>query len=267
MEALTIEARNRLAPVEVDRAGVVVLPCEGALHHAALHGDTLELAEHDVGSELPLLVFGGSLPPCLIYQEVWCSAFSDGFFASWAADPDGARINRDREEWYENYWESWPSEPAAARALFGPALQGQLAVEVARAWVASRGPDGPGAMWTWVRRAITMRARSAFVASLASVHAHRRPDALVPVAISVTPAGPPRIHGRLATERSRVELTLPIEWLWTVWARGLAVVDGRFVLGVDGRAPSGIELVEWTPTGNRAREHEPRRRRVDAPAA
>ena len=105
-----------------------------------------------------------------------------------------------------------------------------------------------------VVRATQTRARRAFVSSLATVDAHRRPDALVPVRIRVTPAAPCEVRGRLSQEGSGVELRLPIDWLWTVWREGLAVVDDRFVLARHGDV---LQTVEWFPSGGRASEHVP----------
>ena len=255
---MTVATRGTLATVDLGPSGHITIPCGDAQHRGEVCGSELRLLDHDLAAEAALLVFGAPVPPCLLYQRAWIDAFTDPFFAAWSADGDGVRSKREREDWYENFWESWPTDPAAARALFGPALQDRLAIEVAKCWVDSRGPDGPGAAWSAVRRAVSTRARGAFVSSLARVHAHRRPDALVPVAITVVPEGAAGIAGHLSLAGSVVDLRLPVAWLADVWCRRLAVVDGRFVLGADDDG-TVLDVIEWRPaqSGTSSRRHEP----------
>lgn len=255
LHRLTIDARNRIRPVEAAADGTVSIGCGGRRHRARAIDGTLTLDAHDLDAELALLAFGGAVPTCLVYFAVWQLGLDDSFLAEWAADPDGERLAHTREEWFGNYWENWPSEPSAARALFRPRLQRQLAVGATRRWVLTRGPDGPGAGWVSVRRAVASRARRSVVASLAAVEAHRRPDALVPVAIEVVPDGDPSLAGRLAIKGSRVAVTLPVRWLWAVWANDLTIDEaGCFVVDVDDRSR---ERVVWRPTGAPGREHVP----------
>jgi hypothetical protein len=104
-----------------------------------------------------------------------------------------------------------------------------------------------------LQRAVQRRARRAFVASLAAVTAHRRPDALVPVTIRVEDVAP-SVSGRLALDASRVALRLRPAWLWSVWADGGALHEGRFVVSRDELA---VDTLVWRPTGRGAREHLP----------
>lgn len=251
LHALPIERRAELEPVDVDAGGIVTIPCGGARHSASLTDrDGLALDDHDVEAELAMMVFGASVPSCLLYRAAWDGAFTDTFLAEWAADVDGDRITATREDWYGNYWESWPAVPAAARVLFGPGVQRALAMRVAPRWAERGGPEGPGSGLTAVRHAVALRARRALVMSLASVDAHRRPDALVPVSLTVAPAGQPLIRGTLSRVTSHISLHLPATWLWDVWARsGGLDRSGRFVIARD-------TSVEWLPTGGPHREHE-----------
>ena len=253
--SLPLDRRTALIEVELDAdGGDISVPCGGARHRARLTPAGLELLDHDVDAELTMVIFGGDLPSCLLYRAAWDGAFGDGFLAEWGADADGDRLDHARDDWYGNYWESWPREPSAARVLFGARLQRHLAVSVADQWPIVGGRDGPGTQWAAVRHAVAVRARRALVLSLASVDAHRRPDALVPVAITVVPEGRPSIGGTLSRRASYVEVTLPARWLGEVWARDLAVHDGRFVVGV---RESELLTLEWKRTGRAGREHEP----------
>lgn len=249
-----IEERNALPVVDVGRAGNVSILCGGASHSAWPDGVHLALDEHDVEAECALLALGAPMPACLVYAWIWQHAFQDeGFIVDWADDADRAGTTRAREDWVGNYWESWPTEPAAARALFGPALQDRLGAACAPRW-SQEGYGTPGA--EAARRAVQTRARRALVLSLANVTAHRRPDALVPMAIRVTTDAPePRIAGRLALDGSGVDVVLDIGWLLDVWAKGAAVRDGEFVLARD---DDSLTSVVWEPTGGAHLEHAPR---------
>lgn len=258
LERMPFERRDGLAPATIDADGFVQIACDAPdrAHRARIVGDRMELLDHDVEAELAMLVFGGDLPICLLYAAAWDGARSgrDNFLGEWAEDVDGDRRARAQEDWHGNYWESWPSEPSPARALFGGDLQQRLAMAVASSWLVTRGPAGPGAAWRDVRRAVALRARRSLVLSLASVDAHRRPDALVPVLVTVSPASTASIAGRLSRRGSVVEVGVPSGWLSSVWGhpRG-ALNEGRFVLA---RHEGHDVVVEWLPTGRIGREHE-----------
>ena len=250
LRRLDIERRNEVPVVDADERGVVAIVCGGGRHTArASLADGLLLHDHDLVSELSLLALGAALPACLTYAAIYDEGVHGGrFLRLWADDVEGDRVRATREDWIGNYWEYWPADPPAARVLFGPRLQDALAMVAAR-----RAAVDP-ARAPMVVRATQTRARRAFVRSLAAVDAHRRPDALVPVRIRVTPAAPCEIRGRLSQEGSGVELRLPIDWLWTVWGEGLSVHDDRFVLARHGDV---LQTVEWFPSGGRASEHLP----------
>jgi len=249
LRALTIEQRNDLPVVDLGSTSVEIR-CGEDLHHARVEGIRLELDAHSLEAELALHAFGAPLPACAVYALVWRDALaSDAFFASWASDLDGEARRTIREDWLGNYWENWPTEPPAARALFGPRLQHALAV-IAAGLPRAAGP-------AVVRRAMRVRARRAFVLSLAAVDAHRRPDALVPVTIAAVPDHTSAaVAGRLAQRGSSVVLRLPNRWLVDVWSRGRALLDGAFVLGADDAAAT-VDVVEWRPSGGPDGEHVP----------
>lgn len=253
LRALPLERRGEFRRVDLEGDGLgasVPIPCGGAVHAARVEGDHFVLADHDADAELALVVLGAEPPPCLLYEAVWDGAAHDTFLAEWAGDPDDDRLTKAAEDWYGNYWESWPAEPSAARVLFGPRLQRAAAVAAARSWVARRGADGPGSAWADVRRAVATRARRAIVLSLASVDAHRRPDALVPVRVTVAPDREPSLAGVLSRHASAIDVRLPVRWLWEVWITTGGIDRGRFVLDAN-------SVVEWVATGGRGREHRP----------
>ncbi|HUP85684.1 MAG TPA: hypothetical protein VM143_08455 [Acidimicrobiales bacterium] len=248
LRRLDIERRNAVAVIECDGDGVAEIRCGGIIHRATASAVELQLHDHDLVAERSLLGLGAELPACLIYAAVYDDAVDGArFLRAWADDVEGDRLVAAREDWVGNYWEYWPTDPAAARVLFGPRLQKRVAMDAAR-----RAAIDPARV-SLVVRATQTRARRAFVRSLASVDAHRRPDALVPVRIRVG-TGTPEVRGRLSQGGSGVDLRLPIDWLWTVWGPGLAVVDDRFVLAA---GDGGLRTVEWFPSGGPASEHVP----------
>lgn len=256
LRRMPIEDRNQVPTVDVDEGGAIVIACRGGEHRAHLTSEGFELDDHDVAAELALLALGSDVPGCLLYLAVWTQALVDaGFLLAWGDDVDGEGLRAAREDWEGNYWESWPLEPPAGRVLFGPRLQRAVALTAARL-AADDADRGDLERWYALQRATQTRARSAFVRSLASIEAHPRPDALVPVRIHVDPdGGVGAIHGRLARVGSAVEVVLPFDWLWTVWAGSGGLADGRFVLAADG---AEVVVVEWQRSGGAEREHVPR---------
>lgn len=253
LRRMPIEARNEFATIELDDDGRVAVVCGGELHHAVVTGGGFVLGDHDVDAELALLALGSQVPPCLVYRAIWHDALADpAFLFAWADDVDGEGLRGAREDWDGNYWEPWPLDPPAARVLFGLRLQRSLALAAAQR--ASRGADaGRLDAWYALQRATQTRARSAFVRSLAGVDAHPRPDALVPVRILVGTERRHAVRGRLARTGSDVELLLPFDWLWSVWARNGGLAGGHFVLG----AGDALTVVTWRPSGGREGEHVP----------
>jgi hypothetical protein len=78
---------------------------------------------------------------------------------------------------------------------------------------------------------------------------HFRPDAALSVGCwKQSPGEFPILQGDLTSRGGFVTLSLPVRWLNRVWKRGLACVDGAFVLDVDRPAPAtelSGEAVRW----------------------
>jgi len=58
----------------------------------------------------------------------------------------------------------------------------------------------------------------------------------------------PLLKGNLTSTGGFAALSLPVSWLNRIWRRRLAIVEGHFVLGVDGSAPTSEltgEAVIW----------------------
>ena len=252
---MPLDARTELAVVEADGHGVTAIDC-GSGHHARVTpGGDLRLDDHDVDAELALLAFGSAVPTCLVYLAIWEQAVTDPWFLlAWGDDVDASGLQSARETWHGNDWESWPTQPSAARVLFGPRLQCLAGVAASRRAVATDG-DRRADAWQAAERATSTRARQAFLRSLAPLDAHPRPDALVPLRIRLDgDGGGGRVAGRLARLGSGIDLVLPPDWLATVWEPGLTDADRRFVLS---RAGDDLTCIEWRPSGGPDNEHLP----------
>ncbi len=255
LRRLPIDERNEFLVVEASTDGAATITCSGASHRVQVWNGELLLDDHDVDAELALLALGAVLPACLVYLAVWEQAQRDSaFLLAWGDDAEADGLRPAREDWDGNYWESWPSEPPAGRALFGPILQRELALAAAGR-VAAESSASLHPSWFALQRATQTRARRSFVTSLAAVDAHPRPDALVPVRISV--AGGPDVgsaRGRLARHGSTVDLVLPADWMETVWRPGHDIIGDGFVLSLRG---DEAQVVRWEATGAADAEHAP----------
>ena len=193
---------------------------------------------------------GAGLPALL---ELWRLAVRDGgFLTEWARreEPDPGRRGRHqvallrlRREGVQDLLPDLEIRRAermgTVLAHFPPELVERAALAAAQRLL--RRPDlAAHELAPWLAQAVQVRARSAFVRSLAAWRHRARPAALVPftcrVGIGVTPA----VAGRLDGRASWCEVAVDSRWLLDVWGRGLAVVDGDLVLGAD--RPGTAEL-------------------------
>lgn len=238
-----------------------VLECQGARHRVRWHRGRLQLEDHpDPEAEVVLAALGAPLPACLQLRELWRDAISDGgFLSEWAQQERAEPGRQDRLEVAllrlrrEGVQDLLPELDIRRAERMGVMLarfpddlveRAALAVatRLARRSDLSRHELGP-----WLAQAIRVRARSAFVRSLADWCSYARPAALVPfqcaVGVGVTPAA----SGRLGGRASFLEVLLDARWLLDVWARGLAVDDGSLVLDAvpDGAGGWSVLAVDW----------------------
>lgn len=234
----------------------MAVACGGSTHEVIWrHGDLVVPEHPDLDGERALAAFGGDRPGCVAVADLWRDALADPVFLGEWARHESADARRQSD--FEHRWRRLFTEgvqdvlhgvPPARAARVGEVLaawpqplQDRLAVTVVAGLDPSRADPVLAAA---ADRAVAVRARTAFVASLAREHAHPRPDALVPV--RVRRAAAPEVDGRLARRASGVLLGLPWSWLGRVWARGLAVVDGRLVLdATPGTQRWCLTVVAW----------------------
>jgi hypothetical protein len=244
--------------------------CHGRAHRVRWHRGHLQLLDHpELGSEAVLAALGGDPPPCLQVLDLWRAAVADGgFLAEWArredADPGRrnrmlgalARLHREGvQDVLPELEVARAARMAVVLACFPHDLVDRAALAVAQR-VLRQPAFAEHELTPWLAQAVRVRARSAFVRSLAGWGHRARPAALVRFACRVGVGVTPTVTGRLDGSASWSEVVLDLDWLLRVWGQGLAVVDGRLVLDAvptaghaDGAARS-LLVLDWRP--NRA---------------
>ena len=232
--------------------------CDGARHHVAWRGGRIVLEDHgNPTDERALVALGARRSACVDVVEAWREAVADGgFLHEWAVHEfdDPARHRLFQARWSlaargeaQDILRHLAGDAAVragkAIAVFPQAMQDRLGLAVARRlerqWHMPSRPDD----------LYPVRARSAFVRSLALVDTQRRPAALIPFSCVVAaPPAAPSMNGRLAPGDASARLTVGPSWLTEVWGRGLSVVDGQLVLRLlpsrNGAAVM-VEAVRW----------------------
>lgn len=235
------------------------LACGRATHRLRWRRGRLAAVDHpDLAGEEALVAFGGEAPRCLEAVTMWRAAVTDGgFLAEWCegelADPVRRHhlwvaLNRLRNEGVQDLLRELP--PARAEAMgtmvltFPPELVDRAALAVVRR-TRRVGPDDPVHRWTG--RAVQVRARTAFVASLARWAPVVRPAALVRFRCEVVPWGtPPQVEGLLDGTASWCRVALDPSWLVEAWPSRGGLVGGDLCVG---RGPRTALVVSWRPDG------------------
>lgn len=240
--------------------------CGGEEHLLRWSGGRVRADAHpDLIGEAALAAFGGDLPPCVDAALAWLGAVADGgFLAEWSEiDLDDpvyrhhlqVAVNRLRVEGVQDLLRGLP--PRRAEAM------GRFLLQFPQAWVdraalgvvrgGRRLPPGAPELIP-VRRAVQVRARSAFVRSLSRWAAVVRPAALVRFDCQVLGwEATPAASGILDGTASWCRVGLSPRWLLEVWGRGAAldrhgdlVLDGegrrlRWQQGSEGRLAAVVE--------------------------
>jgi hypothetical protein len=93
------------------------------------------------------------------------------------------------------------------------------------------------------------RAAPALERAMRQALPYLRPHAPITVGVwKDVPGEPVLLQGDLTSRGGFVAVSLPARWLTRVWARGLACVDGQFVLDVDAPAPAAqlrARVLRW----------------------
>jgi hypothetical protein len=232
------------------------LELDAGCHRVSWVHGRLVLHDHDLEAERVLRALGGEPCPCLLLLD--------------ACREPAAELGPGR--WRGGRGPASPLDPAAVRASMAqfvrripssgmpPARQQALLGSMRRTYLRSLLPEGMLevlASASELRRERrfqrprpapgppTAEARLHAAAAPACQEAMRRarrdlrPYATLTVECwKRAPADPPLLSGSLDHTGGLLALTLPVSWLNRVWSRGLALVEGHFVLEVDRPAPA-----------------------------
>jgi hypothetical protein len=242
----------------------LAVSCSGQTHRLRWRGGRVSAAAHaDLAGEEALAAFGGQLPACVDALLRWRAAVRDGGFLSEWSDMDlddpvyrhhlRVAVTRLRTEGVQDLLRALPARRAEQ--------MGQFLLSFPQVWVDRAGlavvrasrRAGSGRSDPAIARAVQVRTRSAFVASLARWAPVVRPAALVRFECTLLPWGePPRVGGVLDGTASWCRVAVSPQWLLDVWGPG-RTLDHHGDLRLDG---AGSTLV-WVP-GPDGRHHAAR---------
>lgn len=236
--------------------------CEGYRHEITWERGELRLAQHpEPDGERALVALGGRIPRCVEILDLWDAALADGgFVEEWAPhhDADHKRrwwlrtaLERLRSEGVQDFLFDLPRGRASTMCEATITLPHELLDRAAGAVVdaADRsGWDVEPPLVTHIAEAVRLRLRRSFVASLGGQLSQVRSAALVPFRGLVGMAVEPEIEGRLAGRGSSAIAMVQPSWLSRVWARGVAVHEGRLTLdAVEVAGIVTLRQVDWVP--------------------
>lgn len=201
-----------------------LVACSGAEHRVTWRKGKVVLEDHDVGAERAMLAFGGELPECLKVLQLWRNLHS------WALSIEVFR---------------------QVQASLGPAAllaPGELAAR-----------NQLGLMLTWER---AWKHWVWFSEHGRLLHDHVRPDVLPllrehlkfwmaergcrrisSATVEVPRGGPATLQGQMDSVGVRASVSVGATWVVEVWGRGIALVDGGFVLETLGHAEHGAAVL------------------------
>ncbi|MDP9403456.1 MAG: hypothetical protein M3P85_08995 [Actinomycetota bacterium] len=207
------------------KPATALVACGGSEHRVTWRKGKVVLEDHDLASERAMLAFGGELPACLKVLQLWrnlhSSAMSIELFRQVQASlgPAAALLA--------------PGELAARNQL-------GLMLTWERAWK----------HWSWLSEHGRL------------LHDHIRPEVLVLLrehlkfwmaergcrrissAVLEVPRGAPAsLQGQMDTVGVRATASVGGTWVVQVWGRGMALVDGGFVLEVLGHDEHGAAAI------------------------
>lgn len=212
-----------------------LVACGGEQHRVTWRRGKLKVEDHDLGAERTMLAFGGETPPCLQVITLWRNLHS------WAMS--GQLLKQ---------------------------MQARLGPEVLLAPGELRRVSDLGLLLTWERewrrssyysehgRLLEEQLRARALAPLRE-HlkwwlGHNGSRRISKLDLDLGRRGQPAVlRGQMDSVGVRAAATLGVRWLVQVWARGLEVVDGAFVLEVaqervhDIPEVARVRAVRWDP--------------------
>lgn len=215
-----------------------VVPCNGEQHRVSWRRGKLKVEDHDLAAERTMLAFGGETPACLQVLTLWRNLHS------WAMSGQLLQQMQSR---------------LGANVLLAPGELRRvsdlgLLLSWEREWRRSRYFSDHGRLLSEQLRAKAMGPLRDHLKCWLERNGSRR---ISKIDLDLGRRGqPPSIRGQMDTVGVRAGATLGVQWMVSVWARGLDVVDGAFVLEVAGQPVRSVpevvrvRAVRWDPEGN-----------------
>jgi hypothetical protein len=264
-------------------AVTVEIDCGGQRHRITWRRGKLVLEDHDLLAERSLAALGSSRPPvCVEVLDAWRRTRATELLWDFPIDdrplpPDEIvrRRRRDEEESLRvAQFASVASTPAVVRREFERRAAAELARDK-RMWDMALIDSLPAALrmalaasvivtvkrrWhdeEYRRRHVDRLERTLLVLAnpLLERSARRWRRSLKPQAIFrvesrlLAPGEPASCSASVGPTGASASLSLPVSWFLDVWARGIALVDECFVLGLGDRTPDATSLrvvaVRW----------------------
>lgn len=204
--------------------------CEGAAHRVTWRRGKVVLENHDLTAERTMLVFGGELCTCMRVLEMWKEQFG--------MPPE---LFTTMQTWLGPNAHLAPREFELPRQL-GMVLSWERAWRHT-AWLHRKQPR-------LLEAVLKDRALGPLRQHLGAYKKVCGARMVSQASVRVVPGDvPARMEGRVEGIGMRAEAWLPGSWVVNVWGRGLAVVDGAFVLEVthpsDHDGSVAVRAVRW----------------------
>ena len=202
-----------------------VIPCEGQDHRVTWRWGKFKLDDHDLGSERAMLVLGGQPCGCLRALGLWSNLFDM------------------RPEQFGDMRRHMGEDAVLVPKEFDVPRDVGMTLSLERAWKKSRYLDKQGRL---LERQIKDRALPAFRAHLTAAKQEFGTRLIRTALIKhVAAVHPQVVEGRMDSVSVSATVTLSSTWVVNVWSRGMAVVDGAFVMDATGEG--NVRVIRWRP--------------------
>ena len=207
-----------------------LVACSGTEHRVSWRKGKVVLEDHDVAAERTMLAFGGELPDCLKVLQLWRNLHS------WAMST----------ELFRQVQASLGPKALLAPGELAPRNQLGLMLTWERAWRRSAWYSEHGRLIQDHIRPDVVRLLRQHLKFWMGERGCRR---LSGVELQVPPGQPVSMEGRMDTVGARATLAVNARWVVDVLGRGLALVDGGFVLECLGHDEHGaavlVRAIRW----------------------
>ncbi len=202
-----------------------VVACSGEQHRVTWRRGKVVLEDHDLSAERTMLAFGGEACACLRVLQLWRNLHS------WSMSA----------ELYRQMTSRLGADSILAPGDLAPLHELGLLLTWERSWKRSAWFSGHERLLLEQLRRRALEPLRQHLTFWKDRLASRR---ISSVDVQVQrPGRPARLVGSLDRVGTKATATLGTSWALGVWGRGLAVVDGAFVLEVVGEAIPGREVV------------------------